>query len=114
MVAGSRAQVTEWKAANSDVDAVGLAGIVDLTSLLGIEPAEWSIRVIGYPYDPDDKVGLFLRSWRLRGAVELPCCDLHNVRCEPPAELCCHVCAEIGHPDHFDMRPCVLVGQDAL
>lgn len=28
------------------------------------------------------------------------CCDLHGEHCEPPAELCCRRCTEVGHPDH--------------
>lgn len=41
--------------------------------------------------------------WRER----LVCCDLHNVNCEPPSELCCEYCSEAFHPKHAIM-PCVL------
>ena len=38
----------------------------------------------------------------------LPCCDMHNEHCEPPSELCCDGCTEIGHPEHRDGGTCVL------
>lgn len=45
-------------------------------------------------------------------AVILPthysCCDLHGVHCEPPAELCCHDCPEVRHPEHAAGVECVL------
>ncbi|MEV1013863.1 hypothetical protein AB0I89_24220 [Micromonospora sp. NPDC049801] len=37
-----------------------------------------------------------------------PCCDLHNVHCEPPSELCCYQCAEAAHPEHPRGVRCVL------
>ncbi len=36
------------------------------------------------------------------------CCDLHNQHCEPPSDLCCYGCAEVGHPRHPVGIPCVL------
>lgn len=38
-----------------------------------------------------------------------PCCDLHGIHCEPPADLCCHDCPEATHPDHRPGERCVLV-----
>ena len=38
----------------------------------------------------------------------LVCCDMHNVNCEPPSELCCEYCTERNHPNHNRMIPCVL------
>jgi hypothetical protein len=40
------------------------------------------------------------------GAVR--CCDLHNVHCEPPSELCCGDCPEAAHPNHPPGTRCVL------
>lgn len=44
-----------------------------------------------------------------------PCCDMHNVHCEPPSDLCCRRCTEAGHDTfpirHADGAPCVLPGQ---
>jgi hypothetical protein len=36
------------------------------------------------------------------------CCDMHNVHCEPPSELCCYGCTEAGHPEHPRGVACVL------
>lgn len=36
------------------------------------------------------------------------CCDLHNVHCEPPGDLCCPDCAEAFHPHHRKGDDCVL------
>jgi hypothetical protein len=36
------------------------------------------------------------------------CCDLHNVHCEPPGDLCCADCTEARHPDHPAGTRCVL------
>jgi len=42
----------------------------------------------------------------------VPCCDSHNVHCEPPSELCCHGCTEAAHDAfpvrHADGSRCVL------
>lgn len=43
----------------------------------------------------------------------VPCCDMHNIHCEPPSELCCEWCAEAAHDpfpllNHADGSPCVL------
>ena len=37
-----------------------------------------------------------------------PCCDMPNVHCEPPAELCCNGCTEVRHPEHRRGERCVL------
>lgn len=34
---------------------------------------------------------------------DMPCCNLHNERCEPPGDLCCHDCTEASH-DTFPIR----------
>jgi hypothetical protein len=36
------------------------------------------------------------------------CCDLHNVHCEPPGDLCCYRCTEVEHPKHPPGVRCVL------
>lgn len=37
------------------------------------------------------------------------CCELHNINCEPPADICCDDCREVGHPTHLGLGPgCVL------
>jgi hypothetical protein len=36
------------------------------------------------------------------------CCDLHNMHCEPPGDLCCGECAEARHPEHPPAVRCVL------
>lgn len=33
------------------------------------------------------------------------CCDLHNIHCEPPGDLCCQLCPE---RDHHQGHRCVL------
>lgn len=38
----------------------------------------------------------------------MKCCDLHNVHCEPPSELCCEDCVEMYHPTHRLGTRCVL------
>lgn len=43
-----------------------------------------------------------------RSLMERVCCDFHNIHCEPPSELCCRDCAEVGHPEHPRGVPCVL------
>ena len=52
---------------------------------------------------PDGRVVTMveIRKW-------LPCCDLHGLSCEPPADLCCHDCAEVAHPEHQPGVRCVL------
>jgi hypothetical protein len=41
------------------------------------------------------------------------CCDMHNVHCEPPGDLCCRDCTEVAHDTfpvrHADGTACVLV-----
>jgi hypothetical protein len=41
-----------------------------------------------------------------------PCCDSHNIHCEPPSELCCNDCTETAHDTfpirHADGSRCVL------
>jgi hypothetical protein len=41
-----------------------------------------------------------------------PCCDSHNIHCEPPSELCCGACTEVSHDalpiPHPDGSRCVL------
>jgi hypothetical protein len=49
----------------------------------------------------------------------LPCCDSHNIHCEPPPELCCGGCTEAAHNSfpipHADGSRCVLpVREDML
>lgn len=44
----------------------------------------------------------------------VPCCDSHNVHCEPPSELCCEHCTEVRHPEHFAGVTCVLDEQEIL
>jgi hypothetical protein len=41
------------------------------------------------------------------------CCDMHNIHCEPPSELCCGRCTEVGHGifGHTDGTACVLDAQ---
>jgi hypothetical protein len=40
------------------------------------------------------------------------CCDLHNIHCEPPGDLCCGDCTEGAHDSfpirHADGTRCVL------
>lgn len=48
---------------------------------------------------------------RAARAPAVRCCDLHNVHCEPPSELCCLYCTELAHPAHADGSPCVLANQ---
>jgi hypothetical protein len=43
----------------------------------------------------------------MRGAMRLPCCDLHNRNCEPPSELCCERCTEVDHPVHAGGSVCI-------
>ena len=38
----------------------------------------------------------------------VPCCDHHNIHCEPPSELCCRHCTEVDHPNHPYGVRCVL------
>jgi hypothetical protein len=42
------------------------------------------------------------------GLLPPECCDLHNIHCEPPADLCCDDCTEVRHPQHPPGVPCVL------
>lgn len=37
------------------------------------------------------------------------CCELHNVNCEPPGDLCCDGCPEVDHGALLGHRRCVLV-----
>lgn len=46
--------------------------------------------------------------------ILIPCCDLHNQSCEPPAELCCRSCTEAGHPEHPRGVQCVLATRPKL
>ncbi len=43
-----------------------------------------------------------------------PCCDMHNLHCEPPGDLCCERCAEAAHDSfpvrHADGSVCILGG----
>lgn len=45
-----------------------------------------------------------------------PCCDMHNIHCEPPSELCCWRCTEASHDTfpirHADGSRCVLLTTD--
>lgn len=56
-----------------------------------------------------------MRRWRIRQGLE-PCCDMHNEHCEPPSELCCHLCAEVAHDTfptrHADGSRCVLTAEE--
>jgi hypothetical protein len=54
-------------------------------------------------WDPQRRALLLVRRYG-----PLPCCDMHNVHCEPPGDLCCYGCTEIGHPEHSDGGKCVL------
>lgn len=45
---------------------------------------------------------------RANRALLGPCCDMHNVHCEPPSELCCNGCTEASHPEHRRGERCVL------
>lgn len=44
----------------------------------------------------------------LRAWADGLCCDLHNVHCETPSELCCIDCTEVDHPRHRPGQVCVL------
>jgi hypothetical protein len=51
-------------------------------------------------------------AWMLLRPNE-PCCDLHNVHCEPPGDLCCGRCTEARHPQHPPGVTCVLAAHQA-
>jgi len=36
------------------------------------------------------------------------CCTSHNIRCEPPGDLCCHLCPEATHYRALEHKACVL------
>lgn len=43
-----------------------------------------------------------------RNRRDRPCCEFHNIHCEPPSELCCYRCTEARHPEHPAGIRCVL------
>lgn len=36
------------------------------------------------------------------------CCEMHNINCEPPGDLCCDDCGELNHYRGLEHSPCVL------
>jgi hypothetical protein len=41
------------------------------------------------------------------------CCEVHNINCEAPGDLCCGACAEFTHPNHStSIERCVLARCD--
>jgi len=94
--------VAELVAAQLDLWAVSF----DDMEWINTRPGDARTRIVGL--NRHEQAALNLARAINAESAGWPCCDSHNVHCEPPSELCCGFCTEVCHPEHAQGAVCVL------